>query len=162
MRKLAGVRKIRFHDTRHTVASMLDFLGVQLKVAQTIMGHSSAITTQQYYQHAYNSQIENALELVEQAIQTPKTAQSDETGRLAGVFDSSGSRQKRFLSGLASLLSLVKPLRLELRTPCLKDRSATSVRQRVTDIDASLGDGRRRWLVGVVAVNLAVNDTRGR
>ncbi|WP_329101632.1 tyrosine-type recombinase/integrase [Streptomyces sp. NBC_01439] len=54
----------------------------------------------------------------------------------------------------------------ENRTPIarmkIRNRSVRgSVRQRATEVDAFLQDSRRRWLLGVVAVNVAVKDTRG-
>ncbi|MDX2698907.1 tyrosine-type recombinase/integrase [Streptomyces ipomoeae] len=161
--KLAGVRNIRFHDTRHTVTSMLDFLGVQLKVAQTIMGHSSALTTQQYYQHAYDSQIENALELVEQTLQTPKTAQSDGTGRLMDVLDGCRqvSRQSHFWHDFLAWIISGGPTGARTQDTLLKRSVHDTVNKRVTEVDALLQDRRRRWVLGVVAVSAAVKNTGG-
>lgn len=45
----AGVRRIRFHDLRHTCASLLLAQGVPLRVVMDVLGHSQlAITTDLY------------------------------------------------------------------------------------------------------------------
>lgn len=48
----AGVRHIRFHDNRHTTATLLKNLGVPDRDIQLILGHAHVTTTQQLYQHA--------------------------------------------------------------------------------------------------------------
>ncbi len=161
--KLAGVRPITFHHTRHTVGSMLDFLGVQTKVAQTILGHSSASTTQQYYQHAYKEQIENALQLVEQTLQTPKTAQSDETGRLVDALDGSRqvSRQSHYWSDFLTWIRSGGPRGDRTLDTLLKRSVHDTVDERLTEVDEFLKSRRRSWSIGIVAVNAAVKDTRG-
>jgi integrase len=45
----AGVRRIRVHDLRRTVASLLNKLGVPPRNAQLILGHSNLATTQEIY-----------------------------------------------------------------------------------------------------------------
>lgn len=47
----AGVKKIRFHDLRHTHASMLFALNVHPKIVQERLGHSSIQTTLDRYSH---------------------------------------------------------------------------------------------------------------
>lgn len=46
--KRAGVRKLRFHDLRHSFASQLVTAGVPLPVIQAFLGHSSIVMTQRY------------------------------------------------------------------------------------------------------------------
>ncbi|WP_430478121.1 tyrosine-type recombinase/integrase [Streptomyces sp. P11-1] len=162
--KVAGVRVIKFHHTRHTAASMLEFLGVSPKVAQAIFGHSSVITTQQYYQHAYSEQIESALRLVEKTLQQPKTAQSNEAGRLVAVLDGNGSRQNsrqsHVLSGSISWIISGGTTGARTQDTLLKRSSGSSTPQRVTEVDRILLGSRRRWLLGVVAVSVAVKTTQ--
>lgn len=47
----AGLRKIRFHDLRHTYASILIAQGENLKFIQSKLGHSSAQLTLDRYGH---------------------------------------------------------------------------------------------------------------
>jgi integrase len=47
--RAAGVRRIRVHDLRRTVASLLNKLHVPARDAQLILGHSSVTVTQEIY-----------------------------------------------------------------------------------------------------------------
>lgn len=49
--KVTKVRKIRFHDLRHTCASLLLQIGVHPKVVQELLGHSSIKVTIDLYSH---------------------------------------------------------------------------------------------------------------
>lgn len=50
--RIADVRPIRVHDIRHTVATILLDAGVPVKVVSDMLGHGSAVTTMDIYQHA--------------------------------------------------------------------------------------------------------------
>ena len=47
-RDAAGVRKVRFHDLRHTYGTLMASAGVPLRVLQGLMGHASYTTTEVY------------------------------------------------------------------------------------------------------------------
>lgn len=47
----AGLRHIRFHDLRHTCASLLLSAGASMKQVQVILGHSHYSTTADIYSH---------------------------------------------------------------------------------------------------------------
>lgn len=57
----AEVAKVPLHSARHTVATLLMQQGVDVKVIQSIMGHSQAATTQ-LYQHADLTMARSALD----------------------------------------------------------------------------------------------------
>jgi len=61
MLKKNGMRKIRFHDLRHSCASLLYANGVSLKEIQEWLGHSDISTTSNIYTHLdFNSKIASA------------------------------------------------------------------------------------------------------
>jgi integrase len=51
--KAAKVRRVRFHDLRHTYASMLIALGVNIKFLQQQLGHKSIKVTYDTYGHLF-------------------------------------------------------------------------------------------------------------
>ena len=55
----SGVRKIRFHDMRHTAATLMISKGLDLPTVKEILGHSSIATTQ-IYVHALGGSIKRA------------------------------------------------------------------------------------------------------
>src|SRR5215469_58146 len=49
--KVAGLPNVRFHDLRHSAATVLIAAGVPLKVVSELLGHSSVATTADIYAH---------------------------------------------------------------------------------------------------------------
>ncbi len=45
---MAGVRDARLHDARHTAATLLLEQGVDIRVVQEILGHSTLAMTKRY------------------------------------------------------------------------------------------------------------------
>ena len=56
-----NMRKIRFHDLRHSCASLLYKSGVSLKDIQAWLGHSNISTTSNIYTHLdFDSKVSSA------------------------------------------------------------------------------------------------------
>lgn len=79
--KSAGVRRIRVHDTRHTCASLLRELGVDLSVIKEILRHSQISITADIYIHVTTKQQREAVGL----ISTYSTLKSSYPSRGAGA-----------------------------------------------------------------------------
>ena len=68
-----GMPKMRFHDLRHSCASLLLANGVPLKQIQEWLGHSDLSTTANIYAHLdYRSQISSA-QAIEQGMLLPRS-----------------------------------------------------------------------------------------
>ncbi|MEV3977947.1 tyrosine-type recombinase/integrase [Nonomuraea sp. NPDC049758] len=59
--KYAGVPRIRFHDTRHTCASLLAALDVHPRVAMRILRHTQISVTMNVYTQIPSPETRNAL-----------------------------------------------------------------------------------------------------
>jgi integrase len=59
--KKAGLPVIRFHDLRHSAATILLSMGVPVKVVQEILGHSNITTTLNIYAHVLPGMQEEAM-----------------------------------------------------------------------------------------------------
>lgn len=141
-----GVRQIRVHDIRHTTATLMANRGVEEQGIQGVLGQSDISTTRHYIHK--------------------KSDSSDAIGKVAELFwRSVGLRCRQTLpSGMevvARLTTLqqwytrqdsnLRPLVPEFHT---FDRSS-----RLTEVERVLEGSRRQWLVGLVAVRIAVNST---
>ncbi|HEY5092742.1 MAG TPA: site-specific integrase [Acidimicrobiales bacterium] len=58
--KKSGLRRIRFHDTRHTAASIMLASGAPVKVVSEMLGHASPIITLSIYAHVLPGMAEEA------------------------------------------------------------------------------------------------------
>lgn len=64
----AGLSRIRFHDLRHTAASMMLSSGVPVHIVSQILGHASATTTLGTYAHLMPGDQESAMRTLEKAL----------------------------------------------------------------------------------------------
>jgi integrase len=63
--RAAGLPAIRFHDLRHSAASLLLLHGVPVRMVADILGHSSTALTQNTYQHVLPQLREQAVKAQE-------------------------------------------------------------------------------------------------
>lgn len=70
----AGLPPMRFHDMRHSAASMLAALGVHPSVAQRILGHANIHTTLAVYTHVENVAMREATDLIGDLFSAEKEA----------------------------------------------------------------------------------------
>lgn len=66
--KAAGLPDIRFHDLRHTTATLLLSRNVHPKVVQEILGHSQISLTMDVYSHVIPSVMDDALKLLDDTV----------------------------------------------------------------------------------------------
>jgi integrase len=74
MLRRAGLPDIRFHDLRHSAATLLISMGVHAKVVQELLRHSSITTTLNIYAHVLPSMQQEAMQKLQEFYQ-----QGDET-----------------------------------------------------------------------------------
>ncbi|WP_220201658.1 site-specific integrase [Reticulibacter mediterranei] len=60
--KAAGLPNMRFHDLRHSAASILLSMGVHPKIVQEILGHSDIGVTMNVYSHVLPSMQKEAMD----------------------------------------------------------------------------------------------------
>src|SRR5215204_2329505 len=64
----AGLRQIRFHDLRHTCATLLLSKNINVKVVSEMLGHSSISVTLDIYSHLLPDIQEKAVEALEEML----------------------------------------------------------------------------------------------
>lgn len=76
MGREAGVPRIRFHDLRHTSASLLIRQGISAKVVSDRLGHADVAFTLSVYTHLYEDQRRSAALPLEQLLASPPSGAS--------------------------------------------------------------------------------------
>jgi integrase len=66
--KQAGLNGVRFHDLRHTFASLMFLRGAKPKVISEALGHSSVAFTMDVYSHIIEGMQEDAMELLDEVL----------------------------------------------------------------------------------------------
>ncbi len=64
----AGLPQVRFHDLRHTCATLLLFKNVNPKVVSEMLGHASIAITLDTYSHVLPDMQESAAKAMEEAL----------------------------------------------------------------------------------------------
>ncbi len=161
-----NLRVITVHTIRHTVATLLKNQRVPDRDIQLILGHSRIVVTQEVYQHDDDESRHAALQGLTGALLEPteaKAVQSVRPGLPSSVIDRTNCRQvsRQEPSFIERLRSIISGGAYRIRTDdlfhAMKDQ--TTLAERVTEVDAAWRVHRRRWVLGVVAVNVAVKST---
>jgi len=81
-----GIEKFRFHDLRHTAATLMVQIGVDLVTIKEILGHSNIQTTMIYCHSSQEAKRKAVLKL-EKALRSPvMTKKWEENGKKSGIF----------------------------------------------------------------------------
>jgi integrase len=116
----AGVaRPMRFHDVRHTTATLLLKAGVPIQHVQRILRHANIRTTVDTYGHLANEDLRAPLELLPKARHVPVVCTPTETGKEEGP----GPEPKLAESGA---FEMERNTRFELATFALARRRSTN------------------------------------
>jgi len=70
--KRAGLKNVRFHDLRHTFASLMLMRGAKPKVISEALGHSSVAFTMDVYSHILQGMQSEAMILLDEVLPMPK------------------------------------------------------------------------------------------
>ncbi len=68
MAKKAGIEGVRFHDLRHTFASLMLMKGAPAKVISEALGHASVAFTMDTYSHIIEGMQEDAMALLDEVL----------------------------------------------------------------------------------------------
>ena len=64
----AGLARIRFHDLRHTAASLMLNNGIPVIVASKVLGHSKPSVTMDIYGHLYHRMQDEVVQLMDELV----------------------------------------------------------------------------------------------
>ena len=79
--KKAELPEIRFHDLRHSAATLLLTEGVHPKVVQELLGHSQISMTMDVYSHVLPSMQQDAITRLNSVLTAPQSDGSQVKGR---------------------------------------------------------------------------------
>jgi len=82
--KRAGLRGVRFHDLRHTFASLMLLRGAKPKVISEALGHSSVAFTMDVYSHIIEGMQEDAMALLDEVL--PEGVNKNVVAKLSPTF----------------------------------------------------------------------------
>ena len=74
--KRAGLENVRFHDLRHTFASLMLLRGAKPKVISEALGHSSVAFTMDVYSHIIEGMQQDAMMLLDGVLPKAKNGVS--------------------------------------------------------------------------------------
>jgi integrase len=68
----AGLPRIRFHDLRHSAASLMLNHGIPINVVSNILGHSKESVTLDIYAHAFTANQDDVARLMDELVSPVK------------------------------------------------------------------------------------------
>lgn len=157
--KRYGLRHIRPHDMRHTLATIAGLLELSPKDVQFTLGHSEVSTTIGIYQHASIASSDRVAGAVEAAL-TDTDHENGSPRAAVSRHNSGGSRQSvpsnalftGYFASSFGQLPLEPPRGFEPRTPALRRAPEATLGERVASVNAILSVRRCCWILGIVAV----------
>lgn len=115
----AGVPRLRFHDLRHTAASLLIRQGVHAKLVSDRLGHADVAFTLRVYTHLYDDQRREAALPLDQLLQVERPGEGT-LGAAQGVRPESAEASTDVRKSLETLARLRETLEaLERNLPAL-------------------------------------------
>jgi integrase len=157
--KRYGLRRIRPHDMRHTVATIASLLELSPKDVQFTLGHSEVSTTIGVYQHASIASSDRVAGAVESVLfssnnenGSPRVAVSRGTSGSSRQSVPSNGNFARYLGGTFGQLPLEPPIGFEPMTPALRKIPGAAFGEYITSVNAILRVRRYCWILGIVAV----------
>jgi integrase len=150
-----GLRRVRVHDARDGLGTLLSELDIPVKQVQVILGHSRATTTLQYYQHGRIEKQRASLAQV-RAVLLPGNEKDDEAGespRLGCGRSRQASRQMTFFVDIITTPISGAGDGTLTRGLVLGKSTLLAIRDRLTEVNRALEVRGRLWRVGIVAVN---------
>ena len=85
--KRAGLGGVRFHDLRHTFASLMLLRGAKPKVISEALGHASVAFTLDVYSHIIEGMQSEAMALLDEVVPAAVTAAERNNGNLTARVD---------------------------------------------------------------------------
>jgi integrase len=74
--KRAGLPDVRFHDLRHSCASLLAYMNVHPSVVMAILGHSTSRLTMDLYTHVDPALLRDAADKMQHLLVRPRASHS--------------------------------------------------------------------------------------
>jgi len=140
-----GLRPIKLHHVRHTMATMLKDKGVSARDAQLILGHSNLSTTQEIYQHDNLESRRAALGRIEGLF-----CEADSSTRCRQQLPSGGGIVDITTSSISGSSDWDRTSDLRL----MRSISGT-LEDRLTSVRLAAQRRTTTWLLGCVAVKLS-------
>jgi integrase len=124
----AGLRKIRFHDLRHSAASLLLSQGVDVVSVSRLLGHSSPAITLNVYSHAIRSDRAGLTDKLASMFAGQIAPMESPAAKSGNILETSGPKSVRMSNRLAdkSLMQLAPRVGLEPTTNGLTVRRSTN------------------------------------